>query len=71
MAKGKNGSSGGQYDHSDLPTFPSTKTPGNRKNDSTPDSEGYIHRSGFTIEPIHRYSGDSAEDAIKKTYNRD
>ncbi len=71
MAKGKNGSSGGQYDHSDLPTAPSTRTPGNRQNDSTPNSAGEVYRSNFTIEPIGRATGVSAEEAIRKTHRSD
>jgi len=70
MAKGIKGSSGGQYDHADLPTHPSSRTPGDRQGTTTPDKDGYSVGT-FTIEPYHRATGVSAEEAIKKTYERD
>lgn len=71
MAKGSKGSSGSggysgttAYDREDT-------TPGNRRNDTTPNSAGEVYRSNFTIEPIGRATGGSAEEAIRKTHRSD
>jgi hypothetical protein len=70
MAKGKNGSSGSDP-YSDTTSYDrGDTTPGNRNGTTTPDKDGYSIGK-FTIEPHHRATGVSAEEAVKKTYGRD
>lgn len=70
MAKGNKGSSGSDP-YSDTTSYDrGDTTPGNRKGTTTPDKDGYSSGT-FTIEPHHRATGVSAEEAVKKTYGRD
>jgi len=59
------------YQNGDSGSGGSSSTDGNRRNDSTPDSDGYVHRSNFTISPTHRAVGVSPEQAIATTHRAD